>query len=53
MRSPLWMIPYLLLLLLSGGAYAALVFRGPGPALILAAAALAAGISAVYLTWRR
>jgi hypothetical protein len=53
MRSPLWMLPYLVLLLLSGGAYVALVFYGTGPALALALAALVFGVVAVALAFLR
>lgn len=53
MRSATWMLPYLLLLLLSSGAYAALVFLGAGAALVLALSALVCGVVAVVLAFLR
>ncbi len=53
MRSPLWMVPYVLVILLSGTSYAALVFLGVRAALLLALAALVAAAASVVLVLRR
>jgi hypothetical protein len=52
-RSPAWMVAYAVTLALLGAAYAALVFSGPGTALVFALAALAAVLVAVVLALKR
>ncbi len=53
MRSPLWMVPYVLVLLFSGASYAALVFLGVRIALLLALAAFVAAIVSLVLVIKR
>lgn len=49
MRSPAWMAAYAVVLALLGATYAALVFYGPGIALLLSLLALAAMIVTLLL----
>lgn len=52
MRSPKWMVAYVVVLLLVGATYGALILFGQAVALAFAAAALVAAIVAVVLTIR-
>jgi hypothetical protein len=52
-RSPAWMAAYAVTLVLLGVAYAALVFAGPGIALVFALGALVTVVAAVVLAFRR